>query len=343
MIGTVLAEEISVEVQTPNDTDLTISGIWENPIAQDPIVTIIIEDQDRYPILLAPVSPDETGYFSLDVKRQGPLWDDVTEFFVKAEVPDTDVAGKTTVTEYGNQNLGKISWGQASYSGFENSIGTIQVIDPDVNLYPNAIDFLRVNVWSDSSPSKTLLTLTETGMDTGVFEGEIIFSNKYYSSRGVVFVSVGDTVTASYEDKTVPRDLDSDTYEVKETSIIAGKRGPPLERAPASNLKILNINNEPVANNAIAVDQQIRLILDLENQQDREQPFAFLVQIQNSKNQVESLSWITGNLTASQKLQPSVAWIPFERDMYTATVFVWESVNNPTALSPPVSIEFSVK
>jgi hypothetical protein len=29
--------------------------------------------------------------------------------------------------------------------------------------------------------------------------------------------------------------------------------------------------------------------------------------------------------------------------MYTATAFVWESVYNPTALSPPINIEIIVK
>lgn len=341
MCGVTFAEEIPVYVQTPNDVDLVISGMVENLPKQDSRIIIIIEDEDGYPILIASASPDETGYFSLDVKRQGPLWENVIEFFVKARMSEPTSANATAF-EHGVQNVGKIKWGEAAYAGFENTVGTVQVIDPDMNKFYNAIDFLRVKVWSDSSPSGTTLTLTETGMNTNIFEGDVIFSNKYHHSRGVVFVSNGDTVTATYQDMTLPQDMGLDVYKANATALIVGKRGPPMERAPASNLQILNSNNEQISD-AIFMDQQIRLVSDLENQQNRTQPFAYLVQIQNDKNQVESLSWITGNLTSLQKLSPGVAWIPFKEGLYTATVFVWESIDNPTALSPPLSIELFVE
>jgi len=344
MGGVAFAEEIPVDIQTPNDIDLIITGKAENLAKNDPIVTIIIENKDGYPILLAPVSPDETGYFSLELKRQGPLWEDVTEFFVRAKTTETSTPDTVVIaSEPDVQNVGKISWKEAAYSGFENTVGKIRVIDPDVNLFYNAIDFLRVRVWSDSSANGTTITLTETGMDTSIFEGDVIFSNKYYSSRGVVFVSNGDTVTATYTDTTLPDGMNSDIYKANATALIVGKRGPPMERAPASNLKLLSISKEPIVDNVILVDQQVRLVSDLENYQNKTQPFAYLVQIQNNQNQVESLSWLTGNLTSFQKLSPGVTWVPFKKGEYAATVFVWESVDNPTALSPPLSMDLSVR
>lgn len=342
--GIAYAEEIPVEIQTLNSTDLIITGtVGDFPPPDTPIVTIIIEDKLGKPILLESVSPDGVGHFSLEVKRQGPLWDGVTEFFVRAIIPDSNTPSNTVETEYGKQNIGKIRWEEAAYTGFENTAGTIQVIDPDVNSFHNAIDFLRINVWSDSSQHGTTITLTETDMNTGIFEGDVIFSNKYHFSRGVVFVSHGDTVTATYEDMTLPDDIGSDVYKVNATALIVGKRGPPLERAPASNFMVLDVEKIPIKNNLISIDQQIRLVSDLENQMDRIQPFAYLVQIQNSQNQVESLSWLTGNLTSFQKINLGTTWIPLKEGKYYATVFVWESVNNPTALSPPVSMELFVK
>ncbi|QLH10855.1 hypothetical protein [Nitrosarchaeum sp. AC2] len=338
------AEDIPVEIQTPNNVDLIITGMMEMPVTnEDPIVIIIIENKTGYPILLASTSPDEKGYFSLDVKRQGPLWDGVTEFSVTAQTAKDTSDVNAIKLEYGVYNVGTISWTEASYSGFEDTTGTIQVFDPDINQFSNAVDFLRIKVWSDSSPTKTTLTLTETGVNTNTFEGDVIFSNKYQSSREVVFVSNGDTVTATYADTTLPKDMKSNVYHVNATALIVGKRGPPMERAPASNLQIFDTDKKPILGNEVLVNQQISLVSDLANQQNKSQPFAYLVQILNNQDKVESLSWITGNLTSFQKLNPGITWIPFEKGKFTATVFVWESVNNPTALSPPVQIEFTVK
>ena len=339
------AEEIPIQVQTPNDTDLIITGSVDYPpIGETPLTMIIIEDEMGNPILVESVNSNKTGFFSLELKRIGPLWENVKEFSVRAI--NTDAMSSNVVIPESDPdvlNLGKITWEEAAYTGFENTVGQIQVIDPDVNQFYNVIDFLRVHVWSDSSPNGTTVTLTETGMNTSIFEVDVIFSNKYHYSRGVVFVSNGDTVTATYTDTTLPEDMESDIHNVNATALIVGKRGPPMERAPASNLQILSIDNKPITNEKILVNQQIRLVADLENHQNKTQPFAYLVQIQNNQNQVESLSWLTGNLTSFQKLSPGVTWIPFKEGEYAATVFVWESVQNPTALSPPLSMDLSVK
>ena len=95
--------------------------------------------------------------------------------------------------------------------------------------------------------------------------------------------------------------------------------------------------------NAVSVDQQVQLTADLANGQDREQSFAYLVQIQDGDGVTVSLAWITGSLSSGQSFSPALSWIPTEGGSYTATAFVWESVDNPTALSPPVSTTISVQ
>jgi len=37
-----------------------------------------------------------------------------------------------------------------------------------------------------------------------------------------------------------------------------------------------------------------------------------------------------------------LSWTPGDSGSYTATVFVWESVDNPTALSPTTSVSIDV-
>ncbi len=79
------------------------------------------------------------------------------------------------------------------------------------------------------------------------------------------------------------------------------------------------------------------------NGQDREQAFAYLVQIQDANGVTVSLAWITGSLSPGQSFSPALSWIPSQSGTYTATVFVWESVDNPTALSPPVETTINVQ
>lgn len=90
------------------------------------------------------------------------------------------------------------------------------------------------------------------------------------------------------------------------------------------------------------VGKQVQITTDLTNGQDRTQPFAYIVQIRNQDGVVYSLSWITGTLDAGQSLSPSQSWMPTSPGTYTAEIFVWASVNNPDALSPPLAMKITV-
>ena len=90
------------------------------------------------------------------------------------------------------------------------------------------------------------------------------------------------------------------------------------------------------------VNKQVQITSDVTNGQDRTQPFAYLVQIQNQDGVVVSLSWLTGSLDAGQSLNPSQSWIPTSPGTYTAQIFVWTGINNPDALSPPLSMMITV-
>lgn len=90
------------------------------------------------------------------------------------------------------------------------------------------------------------------------------------------------------------------------------------------------------------VDTQVQIAADLTNNQNRAQPFAYLVQIQNEDGVTVSLSWITGSLEPRQFMNPSQSWTPTNPGKYTAQIFVWESVDNPDALSVPLTIKINV-
>jgi len=130
---------------------------------------------------------------------------------------------------------------------------------------------------------------------------------------------------------------------------------PPMERLPLSDLTITN-NSEK-----LNVDDQAKININYGISTDREQEFAILFQVRDGNGVVVLLNWITG----SDRLQPyseyicgleicseggiwgkkpiSTSWIPSQAGYYEIAVFAWESVDNPTALSPPITINAYVE
>jgi hypothetical protein len=99
-------------------------------------------------------------------------------------------------------NMGKVQWDKASHLSEEE--GIVTVTDPDMNLNPDRIDVFKIDVWSDSDAGGIALTVTETGDATGIFKGMVSFTATDESSGHRLRVSLGDTITAEYEDNTLP-------------------------------------------------------------------------------------------------------------------------------------------
>ena len=93
----------------------------------------------------------------------------------------------------------------------------------------------------------------------------------------------------------------------------------------------------------LLVDEQIMIMTDISNNQDVQQNFAYLTQVKNDDQAVISLSWLTGSLSPRQMFSPAQSWIPTESGMYRIQVFVWESITNPEALSPSLSMTVNVR
>ena len=92
----------------------------------------------------------------------------------------------------------------------------------------------------------------------------------------------------------------------------------------------------------VTVDKQVMVVADISNGQDRDQNFAYIVQIRDENDVVISLSWLTGSLTPRQTFSPALSWTPISPGIYTIQIFVWESVDNPDALSPPLLLSVEV-
>ena len=234
-------------------------------------------------------------------------------------------------------NVGEVQWLEASYAA--TGSGIVRIIDPDMNINPDAVDSLDAVVFSETFIGGIELTLTETQEASGIFEGTVEFDPESASDGHRLQVTEGDIITAAYDDKTLPKPDNGDTLEITATTLI-GSIVPPLERAPASNPAIVDAFGNSLA--SVSVDQQVLITADLTSGQDREQDFAYLVQIQDEDEVTVQLSWSAGTLGAGDTFSQSQSWTPSEAGSYTATIFVWESVSNPTALSPQLSITIDV-
>jgi hypothetical protein len=236
-------------------------------------------------------------------------------------------------------NIGETQWLEASYPA--SGTGVVRIIDPDMNLDPEAVDNFNVDVWSDSDAGGIDLTVTETNEATGIFEGTVFFTVVDESSGHRLRVAEGDTVTAEYADNTLPNPYTTgDELDISATALI-GTIVPPLERAPISACRVVDAFANTLT--SVSVDQQAQITCDIANGQDRDQAFAYLIQVQDGDGVTVSLAWITGTLTPGQSFSPALSWIPAEAGAYVATAFVWESVDNPTALSPTVETAITVK
>ena len=90
------------------------------------------------------------------------------------------------------------------------------------------------------------------------------------------------------------------------------------------------------------VNEQIMIMADISNNQDVQQNFAYITQVKNDDDVVISLSWLTGSLSPRQSFSPAQSWIPNESGNYHIQVFVWESIDNPEVLSPPLFMIINV-
>jgi hypothetical protein len=82
------------------------------------------------------------------------------------------------------------------------------------------------------------------------------------------------------------------------------------------------------------VDKQVLIQSAITNNQIVKQKFVYIVQIKDSSGIITSLSYVSGELPANDSIMAAQSWVPARKDSYKIEVFVWESIDNPTALAP---------
>ncbi|MDE1764723.1 MAG: hypothetical protein KGI27_00470 [Thaumarchaeota archaeon] len=124
-------------------------------------------------------------------------------------------------------------------------------------------------------------------------------------------------------------------------SVVDERILPPIIRPGTPPPRILDSFGRVIVG-PVKSGEQIQIVDGLINCQSVDQPFVYIVQIQDSKGVTMALSWIAGKLAAGQSFDPAQSWIPTTTGNYTAEIFLWSSLVAPNALSPPAQVTFQV-
>ena len=227
-------------------------------------------------------------------------------------------------------NIGTIQFSESNY--LLNKTATVHVIDPDLNLNPEALDQIPIQISSNSDMSGIEVAAVETSETSGVFVATISFTQNLSSSGNRLYAIPGDTIFAKYDDYTLPKPYSiADNLAVK-TSAVIGSSSSALQSLPI-------IFSDSMGNQILTVsaNDQIQIVGKILNPQNFKQRFVYLFQVKDENNFVVSLSWIQGEISANQNLDISQSWIPQKNGKYTIETYAWNSLTNAAPLSPSLS------
>lgn len=236
-------------------------------------------------------------------------------------------------------NIGEIIFSEPVYLVGESA--KIRVIDPDMNLNPETVDRILVEVLSDSDVAGILVDAIESEDDSGLFEALISFTQNSVSSGNRLFAVPGDSIYAKYEDNTLPSPYSiQDELDIQAKSKIESDI-PRLQRISIEDVFVADSFGKPMLEPT--VNEQIHIAGMIKNNQNYDQTFVFIIQVKDQEGTVVSLSWVKGQLAANQRLNLSQSWIPTELGNYIIESFVWNSLQVPIALSENSSISLLIQ
>jgi len=235
-------------------------------------------------------------------------------------------------------NIGQIIFDKPIFLVGETA--KIRVIDPDMNLNPETVDRIEVEISSDSDVAGILVDAIETEDDSGLFEAMVSFTQNSVSSGNRLFAIPGDSIYAKYEDNTLPSpfsiqdDLDIQIESKLESEV------PPIQRISVEDVFLADSFGIPIEP---TINEQIQIVGMISNNQNYDQIFVYIIQVRDQDGTVVSLSWIQGELTSNQSLELSQSWTPTRATNYAIETFVWNSLKDQIPLSPNSSLSYFIQ
>ena len=235
-------------------------------------------------------------------------------------------------------NVGELVLDKESY--FIDDKIKILVNDPDMNLNPNAMDKLTITASSEADPSGFRISAEETKVDSGIFQATVLLSIKKPTPTGTLYVLPPDTISIKYKDRTLPSPDSISDAKTIEKKVSFKDPTPSTSRIDVSNTYLKN--NIGIPKIEPQVGRQVEVTSSVENKQNYEQKFVYLVQIINDEGRIVKLSWLEGVLNPYQTLVIGKQWIPEKAGNYIVETYVWNSLKFPIALSPKISNNYQV-
>ena len=238
-----------------------------------------------------------------------------------------------------NWNIGTINFVNDLFY-LEDSV-LIRVIDADMNLNPEILDNVSIQLFSDSDVAGIDVNAVETSDNSGSFVAHISLSQDLPSSGNRLYSLPGDTIFAKYDDYTLPKpfsksdDLTLETFARVDSSI------PAIERIENHSVVFSDVSGNSLQ--SFSQNLQVQIVGEISNKHNFKQNFVYLFQIKDDNNMIESLSWVQGEILPNKNLDFSKSWTPKKDGTYTVETFVWNSLNNTAVLSPLMSTLIIVK
>jgi len=227
-------------------------------------------------------------------------------------------------------NLGTIQFSKENF--FSDDSAIIRVIDFDMNLNPEALDQIPIQIFSDSDIAGIEVNAVETSESSGSFVATISLSQTLPSSGNRLYSIPGDEIFAKYDDHTLPKPYStSDNLEI-ETFAKIDSSIPPIKRLKNSQIYFSDSLGNQLQ--SFSSNKQLQIIGTVTNDHNFKQNFVYLFQVKNAMDSVESISWIQGELSPKQSLDVSQSWVPKKSGTYQIETFVWNSLNDPISLAP---------
>ena len=237
----------------------------------------------------------------------------------------------------------KIEWnvGDLRIVDVTEESAKIKLFERDMNLNPESIDTVNIEVFSENDSAGIKLEIAETTEDSGIFEGIITITKDDQSSGNRLYALPDSEITAKYTDRTLPKpyNTNDDLDIFAQENVISNI--PTSERLIMNELEILSQNGELIER--LDIGQTGMLFSKVKNIIDFSQEFTYIVQIKNEDNNVISLSWVTGETMPSQELGMSVSWMPQEPGKYSIERFVWNSIQGAIPLTDTISTDILIQ
>ena len=218
---------------------------------------------------------------------------------------------------------------------------SVRLIDLDMNLNPEAVDNVEIEIFSDSDAGGISVSAIETSDSSGMFEADFLLSQTSSSSGNRLYALPGDEIIVTYDDYTLPKPHSiNDKKEIKDSAIVESSIIP-TNRIHNGLISFTNSLGDEIL--SYSQNNQVQIVGTITNDLEFNQKFIYFFQVKNPSNNIESLSWVQGELSPKQTLDVSQSWSPKSSGTYTVETFVWDSFSDLLAIGPISSTEIIVE